>query len=59
MQIDINPSRKYIDVWLGSKEAPPDLDALRTLFQGFEIVIWHSGIGDLAALTAALLQNNK
>ena len=59
MRIDMNPQKKYIDIWLTHSDSPPDVQRLKTLYPDFDIVIWKSGAGDLTALTAELLKNNR
>ena len=59
LRIDVNISKKYIDIWLAHGEIPPELGKIQKSFTEFDIVIWRSGHGDLATLTADLLRNNK
>ena len=56
--IDVNPSKKYIDVWLARNEEDPDFDRIKSCFPGYYLVVWRSGTGDLVALTSELLKNN-
>lgn len=58
MVIDINVEAKYIDIWLGHGEAPPDIKVYRETYPGYSIAVFHSGSGDVKALTAALLKAN-
>lgn len=58
MVIDINVTAKYIDFWLGRGETPPDLKAYQEQYPGFDIAVFHSGSGDVKALTATLLKVN-
>lgn len=58
MTVDCNIKEKYIDIWLGRGESTPDLDELRRQLPGYQIVVFHSGNGDLATLTAELLKVN-
>lgn len=59
VRIDVNPSKKYIDIWLGQGDDPPDLRDIHSCFKGYEVVIWRSGTGNLTVLTADLLRANK
>ena len=59
MTIDVNPIKKYIDIWLAHDEEPPDVSTFHEHNSNYQIVIWRSGTGDLAALTAELLRNNR
>ena len=56
MLVDFNPWKKYVDIWLAHGEEPPDLRGYR--FQGYQTVIWRSGDGNLAELTADLIRHN-
>lgn len=58
MVIDINNTAKYIDIWLGHGDAPPDIKAYRERYPGYSIAVFHSGGGDLKSLTATLLKSN-
>ncbi len=58
MVIDINVEAKYIDIWLSHGETPPDIKAYRENYPGYSIAVFHSGSGDVKALTAALLKAN-
>jgi hypothetical protein len=57
--IDVNPTKKYIDIWLERGEEAPDVSAFHAHNKDYQIVIWRSGAGDLAGLTAELLRNNR
>ena len=58
MVIDINAQGKYIDIWLSHGETPPDVSAYRQAHPGYSVAVFHSGSGDLKALTAELLRVN-
>jgi hypothetical protein len=58
MQIDLNPDKRYIDIWLGRGEAKPSVKDLKRVFPDYSITVFRSGSGDLAALTAELLRVN-
>ena len=59
LRIDVNTSNKYVDIWLAHGEALPEFQEIQKCFSDFDIVIWRSGHGDLATLTADLLRSNK
>lgn len=58
MRIDVDPKEKYMDIWLAHGDTPPDVQRLHALYPEFEITLFRSGTGDLAALTGELLKNN-
>ena len=59
MLIKANLTKKYIDIWLAQGEAPPDLREFRKRYADYELVIWRSGSGNVAALTSELLCSNN
>ncbi len=58
MQMDFNPEKRYIDIWLAGDEEKPNVKDLKLIFPDYQICVFHSGTGDLAALTAELLRIN-
>ena len=58
VRIDVDPKEKYVDIWLAHGDTPPDIQRLHALYPEFEITLFRSGTGDLAALTGELLKNN-
>ena len=58
MQIDLNPDKRYIDIWLDRAEEKPSVKDLKRVFPDYSITVFRSGSGDLAALTAELLRVN-
>ena len=59
VRIDVDPKEKYMDIWLAHGDTPPDIQRLHALYPEFEITLFRSGTGDLAALTGELLKNNR
>ena len=60
MTIDINHDKHYIDIWLAHGEALPDTKLLQEARkEDYDVIVWRSGSGNLAALTSALLRNNR
>ena len=58
MQICVDSSSKYVDVWLKQDETI-DIDIVQKCFAGYDIIVWRSGRGNLSELTAELLKINK
>lgn len=58
MLVDLNIDKKYIDIWLSRGETPPDIGEYRQRYPGYSIAVFHSGTGDVKALTAELLRVN-
>ena len=59
MRIDVNLTKKYMDIWLAHGDPPPDIQGLQARYRDFDLVIWRSGADALAGLTAELLRNNR
>ena len=59
MRIDVDPKEKYMDIWLAHGDTPPDAQRLHALYPDYDITLFRSGTGDLAALTGELLKNNR
>ena len=58
MQIDMNPKKQYIDIWLNRDEEKPNIKDIKQIFPTYSITVFRPGTGDLAALTAELLRTN-
>ena len=59
MVIDRNDTEKYVDIWLTSGEAAPDVSDYCRQYPGYAITLWRSGTQPLGPLTAELLRLNK
>lgn len=60
MEININHSKKSIDIWVGHTDNPNvEISHYSEQYPEYDITIFRSGKQDLADLTAELLRINK
>lgn len=65
MRTIIHLDKKYVSIWLTRLEAQDEKvrEALKPIFQdfkkqGYQVVVFKSGTGELVELTKCLLENN-
>jgi len=59
MNITIDIAKKYIDIWFCHEDEEFSARELQNTLKGYQINVFHSGNGDLAALTSELLRINS